>query len=215
MKTLKELFTEAGVSEEAQVKFNELLKGGHTNGGDLEVVIANNGEYVKADKYDGLRTQYEALKTEKEGLSQKISEYDALTSKYNNLETEYKDFKAKSNNNEVKLRKQFEIEKRLIGSNLPTVNGSYKAYIDGVDLEKITVNVKGEFEGIDDVYNDFKAKNKTLIEKFNTQVIPPDNGMGKPTDKKLDHNAFLKMNYEERVALKEKDPATYERISKK
>lgn len=215
MKTLKELFTDAGISEETQVKFNELLKGGHTNGSDLEVVIANNGEYVRAEKYDNLKSQLDTITKEKETFSQKVSEYDALKGKYSDLETEFNNFKTTASGNESKLRKQFEIEKRLISNNLPPINGSYNSYIEGIDLNAITINDKGQFEGIDEVFNKFKDNNKSLIERFNTTVIPPDDGAAKKETKKIDHAAFAKMSIEERIKLKNENPALYETIKTK
>ena len=50
MKNLTELFNEAGLSKEQIENINIGLKGQGSNGKDLELVIANNGEYVRAEK---------------------------------------------------------------------------------------------------------------------------------------------------------------------
>lgn len=216
MKTLKELFTEAGISEELQGKFNELLKGGHTNGGDLEVVIANNGEYVKAEKYDTLKSQYEAALTGKADLEKKVNDYSTLQSELDKVKAEYGDFKTKSANNEDTLRKQFEVEKRIISNNLPPINGSYDAYIKGVDLEKVTKNDKGEFVGIDDAFNTFKENNKILFEKMNTTIIPPDNGPKRQEEENhgITNKEFAKMGYKDRLNLKANEPELYAELAK-
>lgn len=217
MKTLKELFDQAGVSEEAQQKFSELLKGGHTNGGDLEVVIANNGEYVKADKYDALKTQNGDLTSKLEEANKKLGDYNSLNEKYNTLESEYNGYKVKASENEDNLRKQFEVEKLIISSNLPPINGSYNAYVSGVDFTKVKKNDNGEFEGITEAFNQFKDKNKSLFEKMNTQVIPPDTGITKKQDEgqAIDNKAFSKMSYKERLNLKENEPELYAELVKK
>lgn len=217
MKTLQELFTEAGVSEEAQQKFSQLLKGGHTNGGDLEVVIANNGEYVKADKYDALKTQNSDLTLKLEEANKKLGDYNSLSEKYNTLESEYNGYKTKASENEDNLRKQFEVEKLIISSNLPPINGSYNAYMSGVDFTKVKKNDNGEFVGINEVFNQIKDNNKMLFEKLNTQVIPPDTGIAKQQDEgqAIDDKAFSKMSYKERLNLKENEPELYAELVKK
>ena len=216
MKTLKELFDDAGVSEEAQQKFSELLKGGHTNGGDLEVVIANNGEYVKADKFDALKTQNSELTSKLEEANKKLDNYNSLTEKYNNLESEYNSYKVKAGENEDSLRKQFEVEKLIISNNLPPINGSYNAYMSGVDFTKVTKNDNGEFVGINEVFNQIKDNNKMLFEKLNTQVIPPDTGVTKKPEENhsIDDKTFGKMSYKERLNLKESEPELYAELVK-
>lgn len=217
MKTLKELFEQAGISEESQQKFSELLKGGHTNGGDLEVVIANNGEYVKAEKFDALKTQNSDLTSKLNEANEKLNNYNALSEKYNTLESEYNGYKVKASENEDTLRKQFEVEKLIIKNNLPPINGSYNAYMSGVDFTNVKKNDKGEFEGIDTAFNQFKEKNKMLFEKMNTQVIPPDTGVAKIPDKQpgIDVKAFGKMSYKDRLNLKENEPELYAELVKK
>ena len=213
MKNLTELFNEAGLSKEQIENINIGLKGQGSNGKDLELVIANNGEYVRAEKY-------ETLKTENANLQTKLSEKENEILGLSNLKTENERLKTETeelvdNNKKTinNLKKRYEIEKKFIEDGIPKISKSYDAYHSIINYDSITIDENGNLNGIDELYNSFKNENSELFTIKNTKIVPPKNDDGKKYDDKITtKEKFSKMTVDERIKLKEDNPSLYEQL---
>lgn len=203
MKTIKDILAEAGVDADTQAKVFAALKGAGSNGKDLEIVIANNGEYVKADKYEATTKQLSELQKLQEGGEERKKEFDTL-------KTELEKLKLDKVNGEKQMLIDFGLEKKLLGDKIPPIAGGYKAYISQMDTTGVSIE-NGTVKGLDEVYESFKTANTPIYDLTKTTTIPP--ASLPPAQKKEDaQKPYAQLTVDERTKLKMDNPTLHAKL---
>ena len=221
MKTLDEIIKGLNLTEEQQNTYKELLKDKASDGKEvvLELVVANNGEYVKATKHDDLTKKFNDLRLEYEAKKAMYDKYDEVVRGKTEIEQQLNEIKEQSKKDKIKLSKKYEFEKHLIQDNVPPINGSYDAYETEELLSKISAvtNESGEFlgkfTGVAEAYNEFKKANELLFNRTTAPVVPAQKGLNPPEPSKaVTLEDVKKMGYEGLMKLKAENPQAYEKL---
>lgn len=223
MKTLKDILDGLKLTEDQNKLLSELLKDKAADGKDvtLELVVANNGEFVKADKHDKLNKDYETLRLDFEAKNKLYEGYEEIVRGKTEIEEQLKTLKANSAKEKIGLQKRYELEKLLIKDDLPQINGSYNAYITDEDLSKISAvtNENGDFlnkfTGISDAYNAIKGRNEALYARKKPETPPPAGQNPPPPPTKVTKDDILKLGYTGLLKLQSENPELYNSLFNK
>ena len=223
MKTLKDILDGLKLTAEQNTLLSELLKDKAADGKDvtLELVVANNGEFVKAEKHDKLAKDYDALRLDFDTKSKLYAGYEELVRGKTELEDQFNQLKAASAKEKIGLQKRYELEKLLIKDNIPQINGSYNAYVTDEDLSKISAvtnengDFLGKFTGVSDAYKGIKDRNEALYARGKQETPPPAGPNPPPPPTEYTKDDILKLGYTGLLKLQAEQPELYNRLFSK
>lgn len=212
MKTLKELLDEAGVTEEAQAKLQELCKNGHSSGKDLEIIVTNNGEFVSGKKYEDAIASLNDLKAKLEEATNNLNSEKSKSAEFDAYKAKAEEEKQKLIKDGENLRKKVEIEKLFIKDEIPTINNSYDAYISGINIDDVKVDEKGNILNASEVYGKFKESNAGFYTKMKAETIPPVTPPPVSAKTQLTKESFKTMGLDAKMRLAQENPTLYESL---
>jgi hypothetical protein len=202
MKLLEQL-TEAGIDKETADKVMEVLK---------KRKNPEEDGYVKTDKHEKivseLTADLEKLKAEAAVNEKKLVDLG----KYEELKVEHAKLQVEKTKELSSLRIGFEIEKKLAADKIPPIGGSYEAYMSQFG-EDISV-VDGKVVGFDKAYEAFKKNNAAIYDLIGTTTVPP-NQPPPNTPPQNKQKVFAEMTVDERIRLKQENPALFVQLNEK
>lgn len=127
----------------------------------------------KNDELKSTKAEMDKLQKQIEDLSKSGEEKEKLQTKLTELDTQFKAYKADAEKRETNSKKAAAIEKGLRAANAS--QDALDLLIGQFDLEKITLDSKGNIVDWDDHLKPVKETRKTLFAETKTKGNPPAN----------------------------------------
>lgn len=147
------------LGEELYNQVIEATKGKGKDGKDLEVVLANTGDYVLGSKLDALRAEYDTAKAGWNGEKAILEKNAGDKSK---IESELADYKKTAEANMLAIKKQYVLTNKLSEMGIAKINGTYDYLKDVIGYDKLSVD-GDSVVGADDVIAKLVASNPHLV----------------------------------------------------
>lgn len=193
----------------------QILKANGVSGDNLSIIESEikqeiGKSFVDKEQYNSKVAELKTATSEIEKLKTTSEELTTMKKKLTDKETEFAEFKS-----DIEKQKTINVKKQALIKALAAEKANPDAVellLQAFDLDKITINDKGEIDKVADVIKPIKESKPSLFGV--TVQNPTKSGEKLPITGNIQSADFEKMDFATKIKLKEEQPTVYESLMK-